>query len=554
MPVGGASDGIGGGNQPPYEPEKEIRSTNGASKIDTGAAAAASGDAAAGKTGRATVRAAAASLPKDDEGVAATARHLKATHISDKAAKAAAKAASVAHVRHITDVPYDVLHHVFEQSNAPLSKKDLFRFLIALPLEERKKYLLANPSVVLTILETTKGDLRTLPPRIRALITSLEIAQTVTTLPSNFHVDGDRYRENNIEQIVTIFTSLTTLDCDSITDSQLALIVTRLKKLEILQITLSRITEKGLAQLAACKATLKELQLDKFAKITSIAQIRELENLVTLNLSNSHIAHLQGLENFTKLESLDLSRCDGIKDQELAALIGHRSLQSLTLGGILLTDESAACIGQIPNLRRLHASTSAKLTPKFFASLPLMRALENLSLPVQVPITDQTVQNFQNLPNLRSLRVYCSLSDKGMSGFSALTKLQSLNVTFTNPELTQVGIASLATSLPQLARLEIVGHIGGGEAVAHLATMNNLEYLCLERTDITSVGVARLGSCRRLRTLQLITNPDIKDAFIDGLIRNPKAFERLERLVIPSIWISPDKIAELRRARPQLAA
>lgn len=549
MAVGGISEGIGGGNQPPYEAEKKTGSKKGASNIDTDAAAAASSDTTAGKTGKV---AAAASLQKDDEGVLAAARHLQATHISDKAAKAAAKAASVGNARHITNLPYETLHNVFEQSLIPLSRKDLFRFLIALPVDERKKYLLANPPVTQTIIHTTRGDLQKLPPRIRELITSPEIAHTVTTLPDLFCVNADKDRENNIEQIVTLFPSLTALKCNSITDKHLALVVTQLQHLESLTVKSSPgVTEKGLAQLVARKATLKELTLDKFVQITSVAALSTLENLVALDLSCSKVARLQGLETLTKLERLDLMYCDGIRDQELAALIGHGSLRSLTLGGALLTDECAASIGRIPYLSKLYVF-GPKLTAQFFGSLPKMKTLEHLTLSRDVPITDQTVSNLQNVPNLTTLGMSCSLSDQGMAALSALSKLQSLTVTFINPQLTQAGISSLSRSLPQLTHLNINGLIGGDEAVAHLATMNKLEFLRLFTTGITSAGVLRLGSLPNLRVLRLVATLDLDNTFADEFIRNPKAFEHLEYLVLSSTGISREKAEELSRARPQL--
>lgn len=403
-------------------------------------------------------------------------------------------------------LPYELM----SRASDFLPRKDRFRFLISLPVEQRKGYLIANKSLVSDIIASVKGDLNRLPLYLQAAMKSREILKTVTNLPRECRV-----ADENAEVIVTTFPFLKAIYCYEITDKSFALITTHLKGLE------------------------------------------------KLSISSGTITSLQGIHNLTRLQQLHMYDCNQLTDQGLEAIGGHKSLQSLILSANSLTNKSAAIIGQIPGLQtlRIHSPTA-----NFLSLLPPVKELTQLSclsFDASVPdVTDQIVVSLpQKFPKLEELVVDCSnISDKGIAGLTALKKLQRLYTDFSGSAVTAAGVRALAIGLPHLVLLSIGGI--SDDSIGHLVHMKGLQKLTLGRSaNLTSKGVALLATCPQLTVLNIICNGRMEGTdftnLIDTMIENPHALPNLKEFLILNLRLADQQVVEakcdqLEKVRPKM--
>lgn len=90
-------------------------------------------------------------------------------------------------------------------------------------------------------------------------------------------------------------------------------------------------------------------------------------------------------------------------DESLAALRGHRRLESVSLRGTKVTDAGLAHLATMPRLQEVDLSYT-KVTDAGISRLAACRGLQSLDLS-ETPITDAGLEPLATLPDLRKLQI-----------------------------------------------------------------------------------------------------------------------------------------------------
>jgi Leucine-rich repeat (LRR) protein len=197
-----------------------------------------------------------------------------------------------------------------------------------------------------------------------------------------------------------------------------------LKKLDMQR---SRLTDKGLAALAKCKALVALNALH-----TAVSLDRELEpgafqRLETLNLWECPLKRdsLSNLGALNELRSLELLRYK-LGEKDLALLGTLHKLRELDVGGYeCINDDGVEALRNLKNLRSLHMNGAA-ITDKSLQTIKTFRQLEQLWLD-GTAVTDVGIQSLSSLPVLKEL----SLNATGVSVAAAEKLLRAAGREFT---------------------------------------------------------------------------------------------------------------------------
>lgn len=213
--------------------------------------------------------------------------------------------------------------------------------------------------------------------------------------------------------------------------------VAKWKKLERLDLSLTRVTDQGLLLL------------------------KELENVRELNLFYAELVTDEGLavvRNWKKLEDLN---CRGTKvtDNTLTHIAGLRQLKKLDVGFAEVTDNGLYTLTRLDNLEEVSIGGN-KLTDnclRFLRNLPKIRKLDVSGQQRTdsglwfAAITDAGLEIIAQSPSIESLNLAgAKISDLGIAKLAKLERLRELNLNAT--PITSKGLAALA-ALPHLEKL-----------------------------------------------------------------------------------------------------
>ena len=158
---------------------------------------------------------------------------------------------------------------------------------------------------------------------------------------------------------------------NSFSDKALHDLAPILPDLESLELSTTRFTDQGMAELAVCRR-LKTLKLAAQTRLTetgiaSLKDLKELEflQMQTTVIDDASLAHLSGL---TKLKTLDIEGSN-VTDAGLASLVGLKKLERLSLSGAKLTDAGLDQIRKLSGLKHLMIKNSWKDTRYSFSTL-----------------------------------------------------------------------------------------------------------------------------------------------------------------------------------------
>ena len=195
--------------------------------------------------------------------------------------------------------------------------------------------------------------------------------------------------------------------------------------------------------------------------------------------------HLKGLGNLTGLELPG----PWTEDDDLAYLVGLRSLQRLEVKDGKFSDAGMKSIGAVAGLCELCLARCAGITSAKMKYVGQLENLERLDLR-ESPVTDEELRHLDKL-----------------------TKLKELNLAGT--EITDAGLV-------------------------HLAALASLEQLHLNRTSVTDAGLQHLRGLKKLR-----------DVFCNGTAVTREGLIRLNR-DIPGLLLpdDPADVAELLKHYP----
>ncbi|MCL5282249.1 MAG: hypothetical protein M1376_20380 [Planctomycetes bacterium] len=237
--------------------------------------------------------------------------------------------------------------------------------------------------------------------------------------------------------------------------------------------------------------------------------IRRLTGLQMLNLSLMGVTD-KGMENLRALRSLKtlllLSRGSSIGSAGLAVLKDLPALEYLDLDTVV-TDGGIKEVAQAGSLRWLRIRTGGFWGPGL-AELAQMPRLERLCLHGTTPISDHHLQYLEGLTQIKGLTLWAccdNLTDASLASIGKLKNLEELYFIITSPRFTPAGIAHLK-ELKKLRKVDFSGTwvvaqdwSYGDDAMRQLAAvLPDLE--SIEGAGILSAeGVKALATFRNLR-------------------------------------------------------
>ncbi|MDA1051830.1 MAG: PQQ-binding-like beta-propeller repeat protein [Planctomycetota bacterium] len=249
------------------------------------------------------------------------------------------------------------------------------------------------------------------------------------------------------------------------------------------------ISDRGLAQLATTPR-LRGINLELCGQITDrgIEHLQQAAELRVLRLTGTGITNdgLQHLTTLRHLSALDLEVCEQVTDDGCRALGTMRQLKALIL--------------------KKTGFEPQRITPAGLEKLGGLKALESLSLYGN-QIDDDSLATLAELTNLRELDLsLTAISDTGLAHLASLSKLERLDllysVGFAGPLITDAGLESLH-SHRHLRSLNLVGAKITDVGLQPLSRLEQLQTLWLASTRLSDAAVEQLQlqlpKCRIVR-------------------------------------------------------
>ncbi len=217
------------------------------------------------------------------------------------------------------------------------------------------------------------------------------------------------------------------------------------------------------------------------------------EDLTSLDLRNTRGADWGNLPHLPALEALDVRDC-GITNDHLEMIAGKVSgkLRKLVLNSNVIGNEGLDVLLQLGGLAELYLSNNS-VTDAGIAKLTALSSLTRIDLERD------------------------RITDAGLESLGKLTGLWILNLMRT--DVTDLGLPHLV-GLNQLKKLYLSRTTVGDEGLRWLGecdAVSGLEALLLERTLVSSAGVAHIAGLSHLDTLRLRDCRGVNDSALDQL-------------------------------------
>jgi hypothetical protein len=228
---------------------------------------------------------------------------------------------------------------------------------------------------------------------------------------------------------------------------------------------------------------------------------------------------LRAAGQFPRLKQILLRRGQAT-DEGLAAIAGLADLEVLMIGdATAVCDAGVAHLAGLPKLRNVHIS-NGRIGDGALAVFGKMPSIQSLSLQGN-HFSDAGLKHLAGLKQLRSLWVGMGkqpITDAGARHLAGLTGLEQLDLQ--RSRLTTAGVAALK-DLTHLRTLHINGPAAEGiddADIQPLLGMKRLQRLSLGNTRLTAVGVGRL-----------LTLPDLQDLSLTSPLIGAEAQEDLKK-------------------------
>ncbi|MBC8354382.1 MAG: PQQ-binding-like beta-propeller repeat protein [Planctomycetes bacterium] len=240
------------------------------------------------------------------------------------------------------------------------------------------------------------------------------------------------------------------------------------------------VSDAGLAQLAKTPG-LCGVNLELCGAITDrgIGHLQQASRLRVLRLTATAITRdgLQHLTVLPHLVALDLEVCEQVADDGCEALGRMHQLKALVL--------------------KKTAFEPKRITPVGLAKLSGLVALESLSLYGN-QVDDNSLSKLAKLSNLRELDLsLTAISDAGLANLVSLEKLERLELLysegFAGPKISDTGLQHL-TGHRKLQSLNLVGAKITDEGLQQLSQLNELQTLRLANIRLSGAAVEQLQS------------------------------------------------------------
>jgi internalin A len=243
----------------------------------------------------------------------------------------------------------------------------------------------------------------------------------------------------------------------------------RLKNLKCLDLTLTRVTDNGLAWISNA-------------------------NLEELILTDTKVSD-EGCKSIRRSPSLRVIRIDGtdVGDAGIRQLSELRALASLDISGEKITDKGLTYISKCSELQSL-SCINARVTDDGLKSLKPL-SLTSLDLSHCEGITLKGVNDIGKMSGLERLDLWrTGVSDEGLLALKGLLKLSALSIG--SSQVTDEGLLALS-HLPKLSRLNLAATHVSDRGLLALTPMKSLRWISVTSNPrISDEGVERFESIR----------------------------------------------------------
>jgi hypothetical protein len=255
------------------------------------------------------------------------------------------------------------------------------------------------------------------------------------------------------------------------------------------------VTNASFAGLKRLLARLHKLDLSKCERLKAISNLAPATSLRELNLADSGVENLQGLDKLVALETLDVTN---IRTTDLSILRQCPRLVTLTAKGDITALESIIHAAA-PSLVdcRLHIDDAVRALDS--RSLSCLRRSTVLKFH---DIDNASLQGLEEIPALVHLDLFGTGVDdvRSLAGCSALRELK-----LARSSVTDVGIIGLE----RIATLEVLNladcrHLTSVTSLRHCTALRELN---LRGTRVTDGGIAGLECIVTLTKLSLVRTP-----------------------------------------------
>ncbi len=293
---------------------------------------------------------------------------------------------------------------------------------------------------------------------------------------------------------------------------------------------------------------------------TDLAKLTELKSLSLSRLPSIDDGLMATVAALSDLQEFSLRRTK-LTDAGMSLLSRSRSLSSVLVDGVAITDEGIASLVKLPKLVALNVyaeesdegesspspSVQTKVTDAGLEHIGTCSQLESLNIHgAKVSLTGLQ-RLFARCPKLRYLAISRRAVDLGALGAaSSLAHLETIRITGTvlndqdARQLSQLknlrqieGILQLSNEgVEQLAALSYLEslHFSGDandECTQFLSGLRNLQELSIQGTQITDEGLTRLRGLSRLKSVRLNGH-----GFTTGCLQTVASWPNLD-----SLWL-----------------
>lgn len=317
--------------------------------------------------------------------------------------------------------------------------------------------------------------------------------------------DAQLMAGTNKYESLTLYGELTDADMKAIAES------TSIHSLIAINTSPISATDAGFLALSNNK-NLHEITINARNQATDVGLLALLKNdqLITLGLDQDTVSDdvANAIANHPSLQTLSLG--DTISSEELKAIIGNQHLRNFTIHYRSLDDETAALLAKNENLNAINAN-ARRINDKGIYALAKLPALSTLELiVVGDKISDEALASLIANPSLHSLILHNFGSHEVQMGPKTLLSLAT-NTSLNNIDLNWFkngdAIATAIARNPAIRTVSIRGSFvtSAGAKALTKATLNQL-IIEQNQTKIDDEGGIALASNSHLLSLTLTNN------------------------------------------------
>jgi len=254
------------------------------------------------------------------------------------------------------------------------------------------------------------------------------------------------------------------------------------------------------------KSSILSADLSPFASIDHITLGRVVKicpNLINLTLSNPHLSTLKAVAKLHQLETLNISGCKAIDDEELVHLAKLHQLKSVNLSNLpKITGEG---LRHLIQAQELDLANCYSLEDAEFIHFADFENLRKLNLSDCEELSGSGFANFKGLVNLETLIVQrCKeITDEALAFLSGLVGLRIVNMSECS-DITDAGVVHLAKLL-NLTEVDLSWCTEiRGSAFAKFKDLEKLHTLSLNRCNqLNDEGLSHISQISALQNLDI---------------------------------------------------